>query len=63
MVNWEKVFLNINDKDNLLGQDWKDKRNMDDIIIPNGELRLVKDVPVELIIGSRDVIHDVGLSF
>jgi len=58
----KKYFLNINDKDNLLGQDWKDKRNMDDIIIPNGELRLVKDVPVELIIGSRDVIHDVGLS-
>jgi cytochrome c oxidase subunit 2 len=52
----------INDNDNLLGLDWNDKKNMDDIIIPNGELRLIKDKPVELIIGSRDVIHDVGLS-
>ncbi len=52
----------INDNDNLLGLDWNDKKNMDDIIIPNGELRLIKDKPVELIIGSRDVIHDVGLT-
>jgi cytochrome c oxidase subunit 2 len=58
----KRYFTNINDKDNILGLDWKDQKNMDDIIIPNGELRLVKDKPVELIIGSRDVIHDVGLS-
>jgi cytochrome c oxidase subunit II len=58
----KRYFTNINDKDNLLGQDWKDEHNMDDIIVPNGELRLIKGKPVELIIGSRDVIHDVGLS-
>lgn len=58
----KRYFTNINDQDNLLGQDWKDPRNLDDIVIPNGEIRLIKDKPVELIIGSRDVIHDVGLS-
>lgn len=57
-----KIYTNINDKDNILGLDWTDDANKDDIIIPNGELRLVKGKPVELIIGSRDVIHDVGLS-
>jgi cytochrome c oxidase subunit II len=55
-------FKLINDQDNLLGMDWNDKENLDDIVIPNGELRLVKGKPVELIIGSRDVIHDVGLT-
>ena len=58
----KRSFTNINDKDNILGLDWTDKKNMDDIIIPNGELRLIVNKPVELIIGSRDVIHDVGLS-
>lgn len=58
----KRYFTNINDKDNILGLDWKDKSNMDDIIIPTGELRLIKGKPVELIIGSRDVIHDVGLT-
>lgn len=58
----KRYFTNINDKDNVLGQDWKDKSNADDIVVQNGELRLIKDKPVELIIGSRDVIHDVGLS-
>ena len=42
--------------------DWNDPATKDDIIIPNGELRLIKGKPVELIIGSRDVIHDVGLA-
>lgn len=58
----KRMYTNINDNDNVLGMDWNDKKNMDDIIIPNGEIRLIKDKPVELIIGSRDVIHDVGLS-
>lgn len=58
----KRYFTNINDQDNILGLDWKDKANMDDIIIPNGEIRLIKGKPVELIIGSRDVIHDVGLA-
>jgi cytochrome c oxidase subunit 2 len=58
----KKKYTLINDKDNVLGQDWTDKTNLDDIVIPTGEIRLVKGKPVELIIGSRDVIHDVGLS-
>lgn len=58
----KRKYTLISDKDNLLGQDWNDKTNLDDILIPTGELHLVKGKPVELIIGSRDVIHDVGLS-
>ncbi len=58
----KRYFTNINEKDNILGLDWTDPKTKDDIIIPNGELRLIKGKPVELIIGSRDVIHDVGLS-
>lgn len=61
-VMGKRYFTNINDKDNILGQDWTDKANLDDIIIPNGEMHLVVGKPVELLIGSRDVIHDVGLS-
>ena len=57
-----RTYTNIDDNNNILGLDWDDKNNLDDIIIPNGELRLVKGKPVELIIGSRDVIHDVGLT-
>lgn len=34
---------------------------MDDIISQSGELHVVVNKPVSLIIGSRDVIHDVGL--
>lgn len=55
-------YKNISDQDNLLGLNWNDKDNKDDILIPNGEIHLVKGKPVEFIIGSRDVIHDVGLS-
>ncbi len=57
----KKDFRNINDVDNVLGQNWDDKHNLDDIVLQNGELHLVKGKPVKLIIGSRDVIHDVGL--
>ncbi len=49
-----------NDANNPLGQLWDDKSNEDDV--QTNELHLVKGVPVELIIGSRDVLHDVGLS-
>jgi cytochrome c oxidase subunit 2 len=58
----KRSFRLINDADNILGLDWNDKDNMDDIIAQNGELHLVINKPVKLIIGSRDVIHDVGLS-
>ncbi|RYZ54792.1 MAG: cytochrome c oxidase subunit II, partial [Sphingobacteriales bacterium] len=54
-------FRKINDANNVLGQDWNDKANMDDIIAENGEMHLIKGRPVKMIIGSRDVIHDVGL--
>jgi cytochrome c oxidase subunit II len=44
---------------NTLGQDWKDVKNNDDLMPTT--LYLVKNKPVKLVIGSRDVIHDVGL--
>lgn len=57
----KRDFRKINDVDNVLGQDWSDRNNLDDIISQSGEMHLVKGKPVKLIIGSRDVIHDVGL--
>jgi cytochrome c oxidase subunit 2 len=57
----KRDFRKINDATNILGLDWNDKDNLDDIIAQNGELHLVVNKPVKLIIGSRDVIHDVGL--
>ncbi|MET6999544.1 cytochrome c oxidase subunit II [Chitinophaga defluvii] len=44
---------------NPLGQDWEDQLNKDDIM--SSEMHLVVNKPVKLIIGSQDVIHDVGL--
>jgi cytochrome c oxidase subunit II len=58
----KRDFRKINDANNVLGLDWNDKANMDDIIAENGEMHLVVNKPVKLIIGSRDVIHDVGLA-
>jgi cytochrome c oxidase subunit II len=57
----KRDFRKINDANNVLGLDWTDPHNMDDIISQNGELHVVVNKPVKLIIGSRDVIHDVGL--
>jgi cytochrome c oxidase subunit II len=57
----KRDFRLINDANNVLGLDWKDKDNLDDVIAQNGELHLVVGKPVKLLIGSRDVIHDVGL--
>jgi cytochrome c oxidase subunit 2 len=57
----KRDFRKINDENNVLGLDWNDKDNKDDIISQNGELHIVVNKPVKLIIGSRDVIHDVGL--
>lgn len=45
---------------NPLGQDWDDQLNKDDFM-PT-EVHLVVGKPVKFVIGSRDVIHDVGLS-
>jgi cytochrome c oxidase subunit 2 len=67
----KKYFKVIDDKaSNPLGLIWKDNATMGlkddpkthDDIVTEGTMYLVKDVPVKLIIGSRDVIHDVGLS-
>lgn len=54
-----KHFTKINEENNPVGQDWDDKLNVDDVIAP--ELHLVAGKNVKLIIGSRDVVHDVGL--
>ena len=64
-----KYYKNISDKDdNSLGLIWEDvpalnlktdKAAQDDVV--TDKLMLVKNRPVKLIIGSRDVIHDVGL--
>jgi cytochrome c oxidase subunit 2 len=55
-----KFFKNINDANNPVGQDWDDQLNKDDFMAT--EIHLVVNKPVKFIIGSRDVIHDVGLS-
>jgi cytochrome c oxidase subunit 2 len=53
-------FKNIDPaKGNELGVDWNDPLSKDDFI-PT-ELHLVVGKPVKFVIGSRDVIHDVGL--
>ena len=57
----KRDFRKINDANNVLGLDWSDPHNNDDIISQKGELHLVVNKPVKLLIGSRDVIHDVGL--
>jgi len=57
----KRDFRKINDANNVLGLDWSDPHNMDDVIMQNGELHVVVNRPVKLLIGSRDVIHDVGL--
>jgi cytochrome c oxidase subunit 2 len=57
----KRDFRKINDANNVLGLDWSDPHNMDDIISQNGEMHVVVGRPVKLVIGSRDVIHDVGL--
>jgi cytochrome c oxidase subunit 2 len=44
---------------NPVGQDWADQSNYDDVM-PT-QMFLVKGKPVKLVIGSKDVIHDVGL--
>ncbi len=46
---------------NPLGQIWSDKANQDDIYISN-EMHVMVGRPVKLVIGAKDVIHDVGLA-
>lgn len=57
----KKYFKNIDPaKNNPIGQLWEDQANHDDIFVEQ-EMHLVVNKPVKLIIGSKDVIHDVGL--
>jgi cytochrome c oxidase subunit II len=58
----KRNFRQINDATNVLGMDEKDPAGADDVVAQNGEMHLVVGKPVKLIIGSRDVIHDVGLA-
>lgn len=54
-------YKKIDDANNVLGIDWTDPASKDDIVVQNGEVHIVKGKPVQMIIKSRDVIHDVGL--
>jgi cytochrome c oxidase subunit II len=57
----KKYYKNINEeKSNPLGQIWEDPDNRDDKVV-NGEVHVVVNKPVKLVIGAKDVIHDVGL--
>lgn len=57
----KKYYKNIDEaKSNPLGQIWEDKDNHDDIYVSQ-EMHIVVGKPVKLIIGAKDVIHDVGL--
>lgn len=56
-----KNYTMVNEaSNNPLGQDWADQLNHDDFVSP--ELHMVVGKNVKLVIGSRDVVHDVGLS-
>lgn len=46
---------------NPVGQLWEDPANHDDIFTEQ-EVHLVVNKPVKLVIGAKDVIHDVGLT-
>lgn len=58
----KRYFKNISEVDgNELGLLWDDPAGHDDVIVNGQPMYLVKGKPVQLVIGSRDVIHDVGL--
>jgi cytochrome c oxidase subunit 2 len=67
----KKYYRNIDDgNNNLLGLIWRDSASMnqkadpsalDDIVVTQ-TMYVVKGIPVKLILGARDVIHDVGLA-
>ena len=65
-----RYFRNIDAASNSLGLIWEDNKEMnqkadpatyDDIVLEQ-TMYVIKGRPVKMIIGSRDVIHDVGLS-
>jgi cytochrome c oxidase subunit 2 len=57
----KKYYKNIDEANNQLGQLWDDPANHDDIYISGEPMHLVVNRPVKLVIGAKDVIHDVGL--
>lgn len=58
----KKVYTNYNKPSgNTLGVDFNDINSLDDLHI-GGEMHLVVNKPVKLVIGAQDVIHDVGLN-
>lgn len=58
----KKYYKEINDaSNNPLGQLWDDPANHDDIYVSGEPLHLVINKPVKMVIGAKDVIHDVGL--
>ncbi len=59
----KKYYKNIDPaKNNPMGQLWDDPANHDDIYSSGEPMHLVVNKPVKLVIGSKDVIHDVGLA-
>jgi cytochrome c oxidase subunit 2 len=56
----KKYYKNISG-DNPLGQIWEDPANQDDIYVVGEPMHLVVNKPIQLVIGAKDVIHDVGL--
>mgnify|MGYP006267144831 CR=1 FL=1 len=66
----KKYYKVIDDANNVLGLVWSDNSDLNlkddpathDDVVTQQTMYVVKGKPVKLIIGSRDVIHDVGLS-
>jgi len=57
----KKYYQNIDEANgNQLGLIWEDKAAQDDLL-PTGEMYVMVNKPVKLVIHSRDVVHDVGL--
>jgi cytochrome c oxidase subunit 2 len=59
----KKFYRNIDGAaNNPLGQLWDDPYNRDDVYSTGEPMKLVVNKPVQLVINSKDVIHDVGLA-
>jgi len=65
----KRYYKMIDDANNSLGLNWRDSAHLnikddpashDDIVLQQ-TMYAIKNKPVKLIIGSRDVVHDVGL--
>jgi cytochrome c oxidase subunit 2 len=59
----KKYYREISgEKNNPMGQIWDDQHNHDDVYVSGEAMHLIVNKPVKLVIGSKDVIHDVGLA-